>query len=77
MNEQLRGIIAETLRLAPQSITDDISPHTSRSWDSHATVELILALEQKFGLIFSIEELSEMTSVGAIRRVLSSRGVKE
>jgi acyl carrier protein len=59
-----RGVFGEHLAAIP----DEASPDTIEGWDSANHVNLVLALEGEFDLQFDADEISELTSVGAIRK---------
>lgn len=75
MNEKLLAIFTGTLGLAAGEITDETSMANTPAWDSVAHLNLILSLEQEFGLQFSPEEFMQMQSVASLRRKLAERGV--
>lgn len=49
-------------------VPDSASPDTIDAWDSASHLNLVLALEAEFGVQFDADEISELTSVGAIRQ---------
>lgn len=69
------AILTETLQIPRDQVTDDLAMQDVGSWDSLKHMELIVALEQGFGIDFSFEEIVEMTSVGEIKRVLRGKSV--
>ena len=52
---------------------ENTSPENFRPWDSHSDVSLVLALERKFGLRFSLGELDSMRSIGMIVDVIKNK----
>jgi acyl carrier protein len=44
-------------------------------WNSLTHIELILGLEEMFGIQFAQDDIAEMTTVGAIRAVLRRHGL--
>jgi acyl carrier protein len=68
--------VSRVFGLPPQSVNDETSNTRVRSWDSLAHVTLVLEMESTYGVCFSVEETLQMTNVGAIKRVLSGRGVR-
>lgn len=75
MSEDLREIVANALGVLPNRVADDMSPKTVANWDSLATVKLFVALEERFGLELSLDEMAELTNIGAIRRLLIAKGI--
>jgi acyl carrier protein len=47
-------------------IREDMTRETFPAWDSLGHIRLVSALEETFGVSFSIEEIEGMTSVGRI-----------
>lgn len=74
-SEQVRQIIADTLFMSLEEISEDASQDTVRNWDSLQQLNLVLALEQTFNVRFKPEEFSVMTSVGKILEQLGLKGV--
>jgi acyl carrier protein len=44
-------------------------------WDSFAHINLIVALEEAFGVVFTTREVGEMQCVGDLLRLLAEKGV--
>lgn len=53
------------------AITLDTTPVQLPGWTSMAHLELMLALENRFGVTFEAEEIAELASVAAILGALS------
>ena len=75
MNEKLLAIFTSTLGIPAGEIVEETSMANTTAWDSVAHLNLILSLEQEFGLRFSPEEFMQMQSVASLRRMLAERGV--
>jgi acyl carrier protein len=54
-------------------VTDASTFEDVPAWDSVAHVNLISALEERFGVNFSVAEIVELNSVGAIREALTRK----
>lgn len=72
MNE-IKQVIADTLRVPVETVTDQSSPATLPQWDSLAHLNLVLALEERFGVKFTLEEIIELQDVPAIHRILAAK----
>ena len=70
----MEQLVAEVLQVPPATITDELAMQDSDVWDSLKHMELIVSLEEKFGLQLSFEEIVTMQSVANIKRVLKERG---
>jgi len=71
--EKVRTIAADVLQVDPGSLTAASSPETVESWDSVQHLNLVLALEEQFGMQFEPEEMDSMKSVGAIAALVASK----
>jgi acyl carrier protein len=64
--EQLRELMALTFDLPAEAITPDTTRDGCAKWDSLAHLNLMLAIEDGFGVTLTVDEMAEMTSVAAI-----------
>lgn len=70
--DRVRYIVAQMTRLPVERITAEASPKVIEQWDSLAQVNIVLSLEQEFGVFFLPEQIEGMTSVKGIVDVLTS-----
>lgn len=68
--DQVRGIASDIFSVPADKITADSSPQTIESWDSMQHLNLVLAVEEKFGVQLSPEEIEQMKSVGAVAAII-------
>lgn len=66
-------IIATTLRLRIESVTDDLHFQSVPEWDSLNHVNLILALEADLGVQIDADQMIALDSVRAIRTFVAGR----
>jgi len=76
MNEKIIKILAATLKISEQEVTDELSIENCSAWNSLAHVELLGQLEEAFDCDFDIQDAIEMDSVAEIKRVLAEKGVE-
>lgn len=67
MEERIRAIMAEILRLPVERIGADAAMGSVPHWDSTAHMRLMIALEDEFGIVLDDRRMVEMTSLAKIR----------
>lgn len=70
----LRTVVAEVLRVAPDSVGEETSMMTLPQWDSLKHMEIIFAIEDTYGLTLDGDEIAAMTSIPAIEALLRGKG---
>ncbi len=75
MNERVRHILGVVLEMPEQDINEKLSAEVASNWDSIRHLNLVMALEEAFGVSFSSDELGQLTSYRAIVDALGQRGV--
>ena len=77
MLEKMREIIAEQLNCDGETIGLDTSFKDDLGADSLDLFELVMALEEEYGLEIPAEELSDVETVGDIIEYLKNKGVED
>lgn len=72
--EDFAGLVAEILRLPREKITPDLAFKQADTWDSLTHMDLVAAIEQKYDLLLSGDDIVAMTTVGRIVEVLAAHG---
>ena len=67
--------MATVLQLPATRITDDLAMKDVDAWDSLKHMELIVSVENTYGIELSFDEIVAMQTVKEIKRVLRQRGV--
>ncbi|HEX6872525.1 MAG TPA: acyl carrier protein [Micromonosporaceae bacterium] len=67
--------IAEILELPAAEITDDLGPATYAGWTSLRHVQVISAVQRRYGVRVPPREARAIRSVGDLRRWLIEAGV--
>ena len=74
-NKQFLELIAEVLEVKKNSINDKSSIDNVEKWDSHAHLNLILALERKFKISFDDEEVVTLLTIKLIKLALEKHNI--
>ena len=72
--EQLQTTIAHALKVPAAQVRPDTCNEDLPAWDSLGQVNLIMALEQTFGVYIEVEEFENLKSVPAIMAFLEAQG---
>lgn len=73
--EQLQEVMAAALNIGADAITPGSAQSNLPAWDSLGHVNLMVALEDAFGIELQIEDFAKLGSVGTILEYLKSQGV--
>ena len=70
----IEELIAKTLTISANRVSDATRMQDVAEWDSLKHMELILSVEREFSLELTGDEIAEMTSVAAIKKILKDHG---
>lgn len=70
---RVREVLAQVLDLRPAEIGPGLSAATSSAWTSLNHLMLVSQLENEFGVVFSNQEIVDLTSYSAILETLGRR----
>jgi acyl carrier protein len=70
---QLLQLFADVFEVPPEEVKPESSPDTVPTWDSIRHLNLVVALEQEFGLQFEPEEIEQMLSVELIADLVNEK----
>lgn len=73
MQNEILEIVSQVMNVPEEQLNDESSPNTVKNWDSLKHMNLILALEEKFAVSFSDDEIVNMLSVKKVIETLSSK----
>ena len=74
--DRLRDAMAATLKVSPDTITDTTKDKDVAAWDSLGHVNLMMTLEQTFGVFLEVEDFARLNSVPAILGYLRGQGIE-
>jgi acyl carrier protein len=64
--QQVRSIASDIFGVPADKITAESSPETIENWDSMQHLNLVLAIEEKFGVQLDPEDIEQMKNIGAV-----------
>lgn len=73
MIEGLRELIADILGVEPSRINDTSGPGTIDTWDSLAHLSIITAVEERFGVRFSMADVGSIACFETLANLLTAR----
>lgn len=71
--DQVSGIVADIFNLSIKEVNAKSSPDTIEGWDSLQHLNLVLAIEQTFGIQLTPEEIEQMLSVELIVMLIQEK----
>lgn len=76
MLEKMKEILAEQLGCDADMITEETSFKDDLGADSLDLLEVIMALEDEYGIEMNTEDLSDLNSVGDVMNYLKESGIE-
>ena len=64
VQSQVRDILADVLDLPDLTVTEQTTAEDVEGWDSFNHINIVVALESKFGIKFHTAEVEELRNVG-------------
>jgi acyl carrier protein len=71
--EQVAAIVADTLGLDAVTLTPSTTAADVEGWDSLANVQIIVAIEKKFGMRFRTGDIATIRNVGELVARIDAR----
>jgi acyl carrier protein len=71
--EDLRPVFVEVLGEAAAGITEKTTAPDVEGWDSFAHITIVVAVEERYNVAFTTEELGKMTCVGDFVHLLNGK----
>jgi len=75
LEDKVKDIIVEQLGVSADQINDEASFIEDLGADSLDTVELVMAFEEEFGAEIPDEDAEKLTTVGAVTKYLTEKGI--
>jgi acyl carrier protein len=68
--DQVRNVASDIFGIPADKITAESSPETIENWDSIQHLNLVLAVEEKFGVQIDPEDIEQMKNIGAAAKLV-------
>lgn len=75
LNNILKNTVSGVLGISAEEITDATGSEVTPQWDSVTQLNIIIAIEEAFGVAFEPEQMLEMNSLLRIRNALQEKGL--
>lgn len=74
IEERIKEVMSAVFEVDVDSINEDSSQDSIENWDSIKTLDLIVALEEEFGVTIPLEEVGNMTNFKYIKLMIEELG---
>jgi acyl carrier protein len=74
ITQRLQAVLSEALALSPEQVTPELAFGDLPQWDSMGHMEVMLLLEEQFGIEVNAETITALTSLPAIRAHIAALG---
>lgn len=73
MQDRLYKLLAKVLQIEVGMVGPGFSRKKASTWDSLRHINLVIAIENEFGVTFDLSEIAELTTVEAIGDALKRK----
>jgi len=69
--DKINEIIIETLKVSEEQVNQDLGMDDVANWDSLTHMNLIVAIEDQFGIELSGDDIAEMITFVSIKKIVA------
>jgi len=73
MENRIKKVMSAVFEISVEEINEKSSPDTIESWDSLKHMNLVVALEEEFGIVYEDNELVELLNYSLICNIIKSK----
>ena len=73
IKERIANVMSAVFEISQDQVEDDTSPESIKSWDSLKHMNLVIALEEEFGIEFNNEEILKIPNYKSLVSMLSGK----
>ena len=74
LSERVQTLLAEAIQVPPEMVTPDLAFGDLPQWDSLGHMEVMMRLEEQFGVAINADTIAELISVPEICKFLEEGG---
>jgi acyl carrier protein len=74
LSQQVQSLLAEAIQVPQDMVTPDLSFGDLPQWDSLGHMEVMLRLEEEFGVDIDADTIAQLVSIPEICRFLEEKG---
>ena len=71
LNEDIKQVILSTLNIPASEYHEDLAAGDHPQWDSIGHVNLLMAVEQRFGIAFDVTDAIDIESVADLQEMVA------
>lgn len=68
-------VVSQVLGVPVDGLSEESSRETVEYWDSLKHIELILAIEEEFNILFTDEQIAKILNIGDMIEIIKGKGV--
>lgn len=76
ISDELLSLVADLLQVDPSTLNKDSQKERTPGWDSMMQCQIMTEIELEFDIEFTMEEMQEVSSLGAIQQLVNERLAK-
>jgi acyl carrier protein len=77
LTDRVASIFEQVFGIDAADFSPNVVPEDVLRWDSLGHMNLVMSLEDTFGVHFEVDEIAEMSSGRKIIEILQAKGVKD
>ncbi len=74
LNARVQALVAEAIQTPPEMVTPELAFGDLPQWDSLGHMEVMLRLEEQFGVAVDADTIAQLISIPEICRYLEAQG---
>ena len=71
MEQKINDILIDVLKVQKEKTSEDLTMEDVNNWDSLSHMNLIVAIEDEFGIEMSGDDIAEMISFNSIKKTVA------